>query len=109
MSKFKVTGFDSLQRKLRELGDNARALDGEHRIHLPELYPPAFMAKHTDFATIEEMFAASGFTLETPEDFTVVGSGEWDAFVANRTRFADWHSMQESALATWTAHRLGLK
>lgn len=66
------------------------------------------MAEHTDFATIEEMFAASGFTLETPEDSTVVGSGEWDAFVANRTRFADWHSMQETALATWTAQRLGL-
>ena len=103
-----VRGQDQLKSRLRRLVDKARALDGEHSVPLSELCPPAFMARHTDFRTLEEMFRASGFTVETPEDFTAIPDSEWDAFVANVTRFSDWHAMQERAVAEWVRHRLGL-
>lgn len=108
MFTFEVSGLDEIERELQQVADKAEALDGEHSIPLTELCPPAFMAEHTDFATIEEMFEASGFTVETPEDFAAIPDAEWDVFIASRTRFADWGTMQEQAVADWFSRRLGL-
>jgi thiamine pyrophosphate-dependent acetolactate synthase large subunit-like protein len=108
MFKFEMSGFDEIERQLQQLADNVEAMDGEHSVPLTELCPPAFMAEHTDFATIEEMFGASGFTVETPEDFAAIPDAEWDAFVASRSRFADWRTMQEKAAADWISRGIGL-
>ena len=94
--------------RLQQLAENAEAMDGEHSVPLTELCPPPFMARNTDFATIEEMFEASGFTVETPEDFAAIPDAEWDAFIASRTRFSDWRSMQERAAADWISRGIGL-
>ena len=67
------------------------------------------MAEHTDFATIEEMFEASGFTMETPEDFVAIPDAEWDAFIASRTRFADWRTMQTKAATECFSRGIGLR
>lgn len=103
-----MRGMNQLKNKLRRLAQKAKALDGEHSVPLTELCPPAFMAKYTDFQTLEEMFEASGFTVETPEDFAAIPDSEWDTFVATVTRFPDWQSMQESAAAEWVKRRLDL-
>ena len=108
MFKFEMSGFDELERKLQQLAENAEAMDGEHPVPLFEFLPPAFMAEHTDFATIDEMFEASGFTVETPEDFAAIPDAEWDAFIARRTRFSDWRTMQEKAAADWISREIGL-
>ena len=81
---------------------------GEHSIPLTQLCPPAFMAEHTDFASIEEMFEASGFTLETSEDLAAIPDAEWDAFIASRTRFADWETMQMKAAGDRLSRGIGL-
>ena len=88
--------------------DKARALEGEHSVPLTELYPPGFMARYTDFRTLEEMFDSSGFTVETAEYFAAIPDSEWDVFVANVTRFPDWQAMREKAVAEWARRRLGL-
>ncbi len=108
MFTFEISGFDEIERKLQQLANNAEAMDGEHSVSLTELCPPAFMAEHTDFATIEEMFEASGFTVETPEEFAAIPDTAWDAFIASRTRFADWRTMQEKAAAEWFSRGIGL-
>lgn len=108
MFTFEMSGFDEIERKLQQLADDAEAMAGEHSIPLTELCPPAFMAEHTDFATIEEMFEASGFTVETSEDFAAIPDSEWDTFIASRTRFADWRTMQEKAAADWFSRGIGL-
>ena len=108
MLKFEMSGFDELERELQQLADKAEAMEGEHSVPLVELCPPAFMAAHTDFATIEEMFEASGFAVETPKDFAAIPDAEWDAFIASRTRFADWNTMQEKAAADWIGRGIGL-
>ena len=106
--KVDMRGLNQLKSRLRRLADNARALDGEHSVPLSELCPPGFMARCTDFRTLEEMFDASGFTVETPEDFVAIPDSDWDAFVAKVTRFRDWQAMQERAAAEWARRRLGL-
>ena len=108
MFKFDMSGFDGLERKLNRLAENAEALDGEHTVPLTELCPPAFMAKHTEFSTLEELFKASGFTVGTSEDFEVIPDEEWDAFIASVTGFPDWRTMLEKAAVDWIAQGTGL-
>ena len=107
MFTLEMKGFDEIQRNLRRLADNAASIDGEHSIPATERCP-AFMAEHTDFATIEEMVEASEFTVETAEDFGAIPHAERDAFIARRTRFADWRTMQEKAVADWFRRGVGL-
>ena len=108
MLKFEMSGFDELERELQELAEKAEAMEGEHSVPLTELCPPAFMVEHTDFATVDEMLDASGFTVETPEDIAAIPDAEWDAFIASRTRFADWNTMQDKAADDWVRRRIGL-
>ena len=108
MFEFEMSGLDELERKLQQLADNAEAMDGGHSIPLTEYCPPDFTAEHTDLATIEEMFEASGFTVETPEDFAAIPDAEWSAFITCRALFADWRTMQENAAADWICRGIGL-
>ena len=105
--KVDMREMSRLTSRLRRLAEKAQALDGEHSISLSELCPPAFMARFTDFRTLEEMFDASGFAVETPEDFAAIPDSEWDAFISNVTRFPDWRAMQKKAVVEWARRRLG--
>jgi hypothetical protein len=102
-----LEGFDELQRKLQELASRAEKLDGDHSVPMSELFPPDFMRRFTDFPDIDEMFEASGFRIESTEDFAKVPDDAWDTFVAERTLFASWHEMQEKAAGEWAAKKLG--
>ena len=43
MFEIETSGFDELEKNLKQLSDNAEALDGEHRVTFDELFnqPPA--------------------------------------------------------------------
>lgn len=99
--------LDDISRKLRDLQRQAEELDGEHSVPMNELFHDEFMLRNTDYPSIDEMFAASGFKIETSEDFAAVPDDEWDAFVKNRTRFASWDDMKKAAVQQWAARRLG--
>ena len=104
----KVKGLDELQRKLRDLGRRAEALHGEHSVPFTELFPPAFVRRHSRFANIEARLKASGFSVQTAEDFAKIPDREWDAFIARSTNFSDWKAMQEAATAEYVKKKLGL-
>lgn len=70
----------------------------EAEIPLPEYFPASFMAEHTSFESIEAMFAA-GPLAETPAEELgeALHAPEWDAFVAEHTRFPTWDEMLNAA------------
>ena len=103
-----ITGLDDLQKKLQQLAANAKALDGKHNVGLNELFPPSFVRRYTQFASIDELFAQSGFKVETQADFEAVPSDQWDIFIKGHTQFASWQQMKEKAGAEWTKGKLGL-
>jgi hypothetical protein len=80
---------------------------GEHRVPMSELFPPDFARRFTDFLDIEEMFKASGFCIESTEDFAKIPDDAWGKFIAERTLFARWHDMQEKAGGEWASKKLG--
>lgn len=100
--------FGDFERKIRDLQRRAEELDGTHEIPFSELFGPAFLRKHTDFSSLDEMMAASGFKVETPEDFAAIPDAEWERFITSRTRFHSWEEMQKRAVEEWGARKLGL-
>ncbi len=83
-------GFDDAIRRLRELQRRAEALDGEHAVPMSELFNDEFMLRNTEFTSMGAMFSASGFEIETQDDFAALPADQWDMFVRERTRFSSW-------------------
>ena len=105
--KIEIKGLDKLQRQLKDLEQRAKSLHGEHQVSFEELFPAEFMRKHTEFPSIGEMVAASGYKVETTDDFEKIPAAEWDAFVSKRTHFANWEEMHGKAAEEYFAKKLG--
>lgn len=108
MAGFEIEGLDEAIEELEKLERRAEALDGEHEVAFPDLFPPKFMRRYTDFASIEAMLEASPWEVEGNDDFAAIPEAEWEEYVANNTRFATWEAMQEKATTEWSARQLGL-
>lgn len=105
MIKFKTTfddsGFRRLERKLK-------ALEKPQQVPFSELFNASFMARHTRFATIDAMFEASGYRVDSQEDFEAIPDADWDRFIAANTSFPSWQDMQNLAAQEWMKAQLNL-
>lgn len=91
---------------LDKLLKNMVELQGHHEIPLTEKMPPKFVAEHSKFATLKELFDASGLDWDSPEAFSAIPNQRWDDFIAENTDFSSWDEMQDSAHADWIKTRI---
>lgn len=91
---------------LDKLIKNARELDGTHEVRMTDLMPPAFIASHSEYPDLDSLFAASGFKIESADDFAAIPDDEWDKFIAENTDFESWAQMQQVAGAEFVKARL---
>jgi hypothetical protein len=98
-----IRGLDQLQRRLRELERNARALEGSNQVPISELLPDSFVSRHSRFPTASAMLTAGG-----AEDESDLASDAWDEFIRQETTFSGWEEMCQTAAAEWTQRKLGL-
>lgn len=103
----KITGLDEFRRKLERLSRNAHNVNGP--VAFDDLFPQEFMRRYTDFPTIQAMADASGFKIESQEDFQAIPDADWDAFVRSRTRFQTWQDMQAKAGEEYVVRRLNIE
>lgn len=103
----KITGLEEFQRELDTMARRAESLSGNHNVPIPELLTPDFLSRCSRFHSAEEMFEASGFKIETAEDFAAIPDAEWDEFIRANTSFASWEAMLGEAGGEWAARRLG--
>ncbi len=109
MLKVEMSGFDELRKRLEGMAERARQLDGkEEVVPLAELMPSAFVAEHSSFASLEELFSASPFKIDSVDDFKAIPDAEWDAYIASKTSFSSWEEMQHEAIAERMRAQLGL-
>ena len=101
--------LDDVLRRLGELERRARRLDGRHELAFDEVFPDEFMLRNTEFPSISTFIDASGFTVETTEDFEAIPDNLWDDHVRERTRFACWDDMQQAAAEEWVKRQLRLE
>ena len=104
----RLEGFDQLKRQLNDLAERAERTDGEHKVKFSDLFTTEFMRRYTDFLTLDEMFAASGFTVESTDDFEKIPDDQWEIFIQKNTLFGSWREMNEKAAHEWAARQLGL-
>ncbi|WP_394179576.1 hypothetical protein [Marinomonas posidonica] len=92
-------GFKNLQKNIGELSKKTE-------IKLTELMSPSFVSGCSKFNTIEDLFDASGFTIESPADFSAIPDEEWEKFIVENTSFSSWNEMQHKALEHYTKQQL---
>ncbi|NWA81650.1 hypothetical protein [Pseudomonas sp. D2002] len=81
---------------LDRLLKNAKEMEGAHQVKLIDTLNPEFVSSHSKFSDLETLFAASGFKIDSPEDFAAIPDDEWDKFISENTDFTSWEEMQRS-------------
>jgi len=103
----KISGnLDQMQRQLRELSKRVGGLGGQHEVSIKDLFNTTFLHRHTSFFSIDNMFAKSGFKIETQEDFNAIPDAQWDTFIRLHTKFASWKDMMSAAATEWIESQL---
>jgi hypothetical protein len=105
--KITVKSSGNLEKKLNELKNNAAALQGQHQIALKDLLTPTFVAGCSSYASLDDLFTASPFTINTLDDFKAIPDAEWDTFISTNTSFATWEEMQHAAMREYVRGKLG--
>lgn len=109
MFKFEMKGLDELQRHLDDLSKRAAELDGKQlEVPLGDLLNDDFIARHSSFASFDELLAASPFKVATKEDFEAIPDAEWDTYIASNTSFDSWEEMQKKAAGEYVTKQIGL-
>lgn len=85
-----VKGFDQFQKKIDEIKDKLDSVEGTHSVSFPELFNEQFMQKYTTHHSIDAMFTASGFEIDSKEDFEKIPDDAWEKFVTSTTSFSSW-------------------
>lgn len=107
MSSFKITGFDKLEKQLKQMEKGAKELSKTKHVSFGELFPASFMRKYTSFSSMDELLDASSFKSETQEDFEAIPDDEFDKYIAANTKFKTWEDMLGEATSQYAAKKLG--
>jgi len=75
-------------------------------VHLGDLLTPEFISRHSSFAAEDEMFEASGFVIQSAEDFAAISDEDWDRFIRMNTSFDSWMAMLQAAQFEWHIRHL---
>jgi len=107
MFELEVSGLDETRHRLEDLQRRIEALEGEHKVSLTELFPADFLRKYTDFESLQEMFEAGRFVVDSREDFENIPEDQLNRFIAKRTQFSSWKEMRGAAIRDWLNRKLG--
>ncbi|WP_429170321.1 hypothetical protein [Aeromonas rivipollensis] len=86
---------------LKQLGKNLEKLSGTIQLTMAELMPASFISNCSKFSSIDELFEASGFVIESEDDFAAIPDNEWDFFIQQNTTYENWLEMQQSAVSEY--------
>jgi hypothetical protein len=109
MLNITVNRMGNFRQKLDDLSRRARELNGQHEVQLQDLMPTEFISGCSSYVSLEELFAASPFEINSSDDFKAIPDAEWDAFIGANTSYATWEKMREAAVLEWTRRKLDLK
>ena len=107
MSSFKITGLDQMEKRLKQMKKAAKELNGTTRVPFNELFPASFMKKYTSFSSMDELLDASGFKVESQEDFEAIPDTEFDKHISANTKFKCWEDMLHEATSQYVSKKLG--
>lgn len=101
-----IRGFEELADELDRLQDRIDEVDGETTVTFDELFPADFMKTYTEFDSIQALFKASPWSVETGADFEAIPEDEFDRYVADHSEFDSWEAMLSAAAREWIGREL---
>lgn len=105
--KFEMSGFDELNKKLKDMEKAAKELDGENEVSFGELFNNSFMKKYTNSENVQVFFDNSGFKTDTDEEFEAIDQAELDSYVQSNSKFNTWEEMKGKAGEEYVVKKLG--
>jgi len=99
--KTNFDGLNKLKEKVEKLGNTTE-------VSLGTLLNDKFMSSNSKFGSLDELCKASGFKIESKEDFLAIPDDEWNKFISENTSFESWEAMQKSAFAEYVKGQLSL-
>ena len=107
MSKVRMTGFDDLQRQLKQMERAAKKLNGTHEVPYSKLFTPDFMRKNTKCKSFNDILQACGLNEYTQEAFDELDEKLLDQQIRKLTKFRSWEEMQQKAMDAYITKQLG--
>lgn len=104
---FNIEGLDELQEKLDCITQKLQELDGHKEV--AEVLTSDFLSRSTKFSSLEELFEASGFKIESQDDFAAIPLDEFDRFIRSNSLFDGWQALLSTAGSEWAKKKLGLE
>ena len=106
----KIRGLDEMNRKLERMKKNAKELSGKHEVTANDLLTPAFLQKHCEFSSFEQLVRSSSLIEKnepiTKGKFEEIPDDAWDSWIENVTDFPDWKSMLNAAIGEYGSKKL---
>lgn len=103
----KLEGFDEMKKKLNQIQENAKELEGTSTVSFEDLFTPQFMSEYTEHSSMEDLFNSGGFEINSAEDFENLPEEDLDAHVAKTTKFSTWQEMLGKATEVYVVKQLG--
>jgi hypothetical protein len=98
-----MKGFGDLRKTLRRLQKNAEALDGTHEVPLDNVLSPAFLRKHTQFTSLENLLAVWNVD---GDEFDDLSAEKKDALTTSTTSFRTWDDFVAAGTAEYARKQL---
>lgn len=105
--KFKMDGFDDLNKKLNQMQQAAKEMEKGEEVSFDVLFNQSFMVKNTQFNSFDELLKAGNFVVNSTEDFEAIPDNEFDQYIAKSTQFDNWEDMRNTAATDYAAKKLG--
>ena len=107
MISFNTSGFDELEKQLEQMEQGAKELGETKQVTFGELFTTSFMQEYTPFSSLDELFTAGGFNVESSKDFEAIPDVDFDRHIAAVTQFKSWDDMLGEAVSQYTSKKLG--
>ncbi len=91
---------------LERLKRNVERIAKTNQVSFAELFSPAFMRKYTSYPTMEVFIDASGYQVDSMDDFAAIPDADWDEHVRASSRFRSWEEMIGKAGEEWASAQM---
>jgi hypothetical protein len=81
-------------------------LGGTSALPLTDLMDDGFISSCSNYSNLNMLFGASGFKVESKEDFAAIPDEAWEEFVIRETNYGSWEEMQKDAFIKYTKRQL---
>lgn len=91
--------LDKLKKNLNELGNTSK-------VAFVDLLSADFLSSCSSFSSFEEFMNATGFKVESSEDFDAIPQNDMDQFVSKNTTYSNWTELLQAAAGEYAKKQL---